>query len=236
MDNRKVIGQRINSALVAANKKQKELAAALGVTDNTISYFVSGKRTPNTEQLIKIAEFLNVSADYLLNIRPQNATLDANTNIACDWFGCPVDTAVSLKVGYNLSKSISKSNSIDYLISSPCFGINLLPNAAKAVKTIAYATIAKELVENDSIKMPQALWIEQDVKKHTGASMWETINNLTKTLEDAVDEFLKENKNSITKEMVLNYFDQEESALEGYTAKLVTEEGGENAKIIVQKR
>ena len=39
MDNRKVIGQRINSALAAANIKQKELAAALGVTDNTISYF-----------------------------------------------------------------------------------------------------------------------------------------------------------------------------------------------------
>lgn len=63
---RKQIGQRIYCTLMSKNIKQKELAAALGVTDNTISYFVSGKRTPNTEQIIKIAAFLNVSTDYLL--------------------------------------------------------------------------------------------------------------------------------------------------------------------------
>ena len=236
MDNKKIIGQRINSALAAANKKQKELAAALGVTDNTISYFVSGKRTPNTEQIIKIAEFLNVSADYLLNIKPQNATLDANINIVCDWFGCPVDVALTLRTGYVVSKSISKCNSIDHFISSPDFCITLLPNAAKAVKTIAYATLAKEFIENDSIKVPQALWIEQDIKKHTGASMWEAINYLIKTLEYAADEFLKENRNSITKEMILHYFDQKESELEDYIAELVVEEGGENAKVIIKKR
>lgn len=69
---RKQIGQRIYCALVSKNIKQYELAKAIGVTDNTISYFVSGKRTPNTEQIIKIAVFLNVSADYLLGLDAVN--------------------------------------------------------------------------------------------------------------------------------------------------------------------
>ena len=63
-----IIGQRINTVLAEKNIKQKDLASALGVTDNTISYFVSGKRTPNTEQIIKIAKFLDVSSDYLLGL------------------------------------------------------------------------------------------------------------------------------------------------------------------------
>ena len=68
MDNKKIIGQRINSALAKRNVKQKELAAALNVSDNTISYFVSGKRTPNTGQIIKISQTLKVSTDYLLGL------------------------------------------------------------------------------------------------------------------------------------------------------------------------
>lgn len=95
MDNKKVIGQRINSALAAANKKQKELAAALGVTDNTISYFVSGKRTPNTEQIIKIAEFLNVSADYLLGLSDVQST-DIDTQAICKKIGCSEEVVSSL--------------------------------------------------------------------------------------------------------------------------------------------
>jgi len=68
MNNNKVIGQRINSALAKNHIKQKELATELGIPDNTISYFVSGKRTPNTDQIIKISRKLNVSADYLLGL------------------------------------------------------------------------------------------------------------------------------------------------------------------------
>lgn len=64
----KIIGQRINSALAKANKMQKDLASHLGVTDNTVSYYCSGSRTPNTAQIIEISKFLNVSADYLLGL------------------------------------------------------------------------------------------------------------------------------------------------------------------------
>lgn len=68
MDNKKLIGMRINSALAKKGVKQKELAQQIGVTDNTISYFCSGSRTPNIEMLISIARALNVSSDYLLGL------------------------------------------------------------------------------------------------------------------------------------------------------------------------
>ena len=66
--NERKIGQRINAALATNKMLQKELAKILGVTDNTISYFCSGTRTPKIEQLVKIAKTLNVTTDYLLGL------------------------------------------------------------------------------------------------------------------------------------------------------------------------
>ena len=81
MNNTATIGQRINSALALRNKKQKELASVLGVTDNTVSYFVGGKRTPNTEQITAIADFLNVSTDYLLGLNANPTTNEIEAQI-----------------------------------------------------------------------------------------------------------------------------------------------------------
>lgn len=83
---KKEIGQRINTLLAEQDKKQKELAEALGVLDNTISYFVSGKRVPNLEQIIKIAQFFDVSTDYLLG-RTGAKTRDMSIRTICDYTG-----------------------------------------------------------------------------------------------------------------------------------------------------
>lgn len=63
-----IIGQRINKLLMKNNMKQKELAKELGITDNTVSYFVNGSRVPNIQQIIKISQIFNVSTDYILGI------------------------------------------------------------------------------------------------------------------------------------------------------------------------
>lgn len=82
----KVIGTRINAALAQNNCKQKDLAAHLGVPDNTISYFCSGSRVPNAEQIIKISKYLNVSADYLLGISNE-PTNDMKLQGVCAYTG-----------------------------------------------------------------------------------------------------------------------------------------------------
>lgn len=68
MDIKKIVGNRINEALAQNEMLQKDLAKVLGVTDNTISYFCKGSRSPQLEQLPKIAAALNTTTDYLLGI------------------------------------------------------------------------------------------------------------------------------------------------------------------------
>lgn len=80
------IAARLQKILECSGKRQKDLAAYLGVPDNTISYFVSGKRTPNIEQIVKIAEYFSVSTDYLLGLSDVETT-DINIKAICDYTG-----------------------------------------------------------------------------------------------------------------------------------------------------
>lgn len=48
------------------NITQKDLAAHLSVSTRLISYYESGQRIPPADILIKIADFFDVSVDYLL--------------------------------------------------------------------------------------------------------------------------------------------------------------------------
>ena len=91
----KVIGERINTLLGEQDKKQKELANYLGVTDNTISYFCSGKRTPNTAQIKMISDFFNVSADYILG-RSKAWTPDNELKFVCEYTGLNEEAVQSL--------------------------------------------------------------------------------------------------------------------------------------------
>lgn len=71
------IGQVIGTLLTEQNKKQKDLAKELGVTDNTISYIVAGKRGPSLAQITTIARFFNVSTDFLFGYDYPGAQTEA---------------------------------------------------------------------------------------------------------------------------------------------------------------
>ena len=92
----KTIGKRINILLAEQTKMQKELAVHLGVPANTVSYFISGRRTPNTEQIAKIADFFDVSADYLLG-RTNAETTDKDLRFVCEYTGLSENAIMTLR-------------------------------------------------------------------------------------------------------------------------------------------
>lgn len=61
-----VIGERIKSLRKEKGLLQRELAKNLGMTQQTISLYESGHREPDWKTLNKIAEYFNVSVDFLL--------------------------------------------------------------------------------------------------------------------------------------------------------------------------
>lgn len=108
----KTIGNRINTLLAEQNKKQKDLAAYLGVQDNTISYFASGRRLPNTGQIIKIAEFFNTSCDFLLGLTKVN-TVDKDKRFVCESTGLSKEAVESLIEAHDYIKQYPSADDIE---------------------------------------------------------------------------------------------------------------------------
>lgn len=89
------IGNKISILLENQNKKQKDLALFLDVNSNIISYWCTGARKPNLEQIIQIAKFFNVTTDYLLGIS-ENKTTDIELRAVCEYVKLNDETVQAL--------------------------------------------------------------------------------------------------------------------------------------------
>lgn len=61
-----MIGKRVRELRMERGMSQQELGLAIGVTKVSICGYENGTRLPNLEKLIKLAEVLETSTDYLL--------------------------------------------------------------------------------------------------------------------------------------------------------------------------
>ncbi len=66
-DNR-VFGERLKSLRAEKNIGQNALAKELDISNASVSYWETGKQMPTAEAIFKIAQYFDVSADYLLGI------------------------------------------------------------------------------------------------------------------------------------------------------------------------
>lgn len=129
------IGLRLNEILAQKEIKQKELAEHIGVTPNTVSYYLSGERCPDIEKLIEIAKYLNVTTDYLLGVSDVKS-IDTELKAVCEYTGLSEEAVRMLSYSHNLAikdhvyvingkeysnlqkrKSINTLKTINYLLS-----------------------------------------------------------------------------------------------------------------------
>lgn len=61
-----VFPQRLKELRMKKKITQEDLGDHLGFRDSTISQYESGKRTPDNETLVKIAQYFETTTDYLL--------------------------------------------------------------------------------------------------------------------------------------------------------------------------
>ena len=63
----------------AGYKSQQSFADAFGIAQSTVGNWEAGKREPNYETTIRLADFFHVSVDYLLGRTDQKSMAVANT-------------------------------------------------------------------------------------------------------------------------------------------------------------
>lgn len=72
-----MLNQRIREMRQAQGMSQVELAGRLGVTKQSVSNWENDNIQPSIEMLVKLAQTLSVSADYLLGLEGRQ-TLDVS--------------------------------------------------------------------------------------------------------------------------------------------------------------
>ena len=77
-------------------KKVGELAKYLGCTPQAINQYKQGTAFPKTENLIKIAEYLGVSMDYLLGLS-NVSSLDPDVKMVCQYTGLSESSVLALR-------------------------------------------------------------------------------------------------------------------------------------------
>ncbi len=59
-------GKRLDDLIEHGGTTKKEVAKALDIAPNTLSGYIKNKRQPDLNTLIKIANYFNITTDYLL--------------------------------------------------------------------------------------------------------------------------------------------------------------------------
>ena len=61
-----IFGRRLKKLREKNNITQKGLSRSLGVSQQAITWWESGRRFPNGKSLIEIADYFNTSIDYMV--------------------------------------------------------------------------------------------------------------------------------------------------------------------------
>ncbi|WP_294366278.1 helix-turn-helix transcriptional regulator [uncultured Ruminococcus sp.] len=80
------VGEKIRKLREETSTPQQKIADLLGVTRQSLSLYEKGERTINVEALGKLAEFFNVSADYLLGLSDVRS-VEQDMQTACEVTG-----------------------------------------------------------------------------------------------------------------------------------------------------
>ena len=75
-----MFAERLARQIADKNLNQNKVANATGISSGLITYYVKGEKKPSSENLMKIADFLEVSTDYLLG-RTNSPTHTINGNV-----------------------------------------------------------------------------------------------------------------------------------------------------------
>lgn len=106
------MGNRLRE--LRGDRRQAEIAKALGIGNSSYTMYENDQREPNYTLLCKIAEFYEVSTDYLLG-RTECKSPDIEVQTACERYGLSEDALYKLE-DLNLNTSAHFNKLIDCLI------------------------------------------------------------------------------------------------------------------------
>ena len=108
-----VFGKRLKELRKANGYTIEQFAAMVGISKSTLGYYENDKRMPDIEILTRIADTLNVNADYLIG-RTNTTALKGKMKTVCEFTGLS-DCAVEYLSELVKNKDYAKLSIINHL-------------------------------------------------------------------------------------------------------------------------
>jgi transcriptional regulator with XRE-family HTH domain len=205
MVDNKIIGSRIEQLRKKRKETQTDLAGVLNVKRQVISYYETGARTPNVDDLIILAEHYNTTVDYLLG-RTEIETVSVDIQMICDYTGLSETAVNRLHLCGNNPIYPLKLNVLSELISPSmharhCFS---LPNIALLLNEFEHKY--KTLIEKmniiyeslDSLPIEKIMEISKDFATKTNLAKipyYEAVEGIKTLIDSYVESHIKTEKN-----------------------------------------
>ncbi|HBH95036.1 MAG TPA: hypothetical protein DDX91_04740, partial [Ruminococcaceae bacterium] len=108
METKEIFAKRLVKLREEKEITQQTLADDLGITRQSLSLYEKAERTINIDLIVKIADYFDVSTDYLLG-RTTNKTTDIDLQAVCDYTGLSEKAIIFLHTLSNRAKGIEIS-------------------------------------------------------------------------------------------------------------------------------
>ena len=110
-----VFGKRLKELRKANGYTIEQFAEAVGISKSTVGYYENNNRMPDIEILSRIADVLNVSADYLIG-KTNTTAMRGKMKTVCDFTGLS-DTAADYLVQLVKNKDYGKLSVVNHLFN-----------------------------------------------------------------------------------------------------------------------
>ncbi len=148
------------------NATQTQLSEAIGVSQQMVSQYVNGISEPGCNTLIKIADFFDVSLDYLLG-RTETRTTDPTIKKVCEITGLN-EHSIDLLSGINACAMDDEYGEIQLFVRNPDYAFCLVNE---------FIDFAFSPVNAFSIPYDHYLFFREQVEKNQiAAQKWEQLS------------------------------------------------------------
>lgn len=145
-----IFPSRLRGLMEERQIKQKDLAAAIGMRPQTVSLYVQGQSAPDINCLNKIADYFQVTSDYLLG-RTSDPSIDSDSRSVCDYTGL---SPKAINILHLMNESRTNTGDIR---------ITLIDHILES--DILWSQIVKHLLSAYQLRKGYTLELDQDVKE-----------------------------------------------------------------------
>ena len=231
-----IFHSRLRDLIEEHDITKQKLSEEIGVSRQAISQYCDGSTIPNADKLLKIAEFFNVSTDYLLG-STEAQTTDTDIKFMCEYTGIK-DTSINnlhyLKEGkrsseFFLGDKIPYDYSFDFLdflfggteyyngfslLSKISEYKNMLISQTENLlkETDTYSNLSKEHIEtlNFFSESDKERYFKREVEKNIAFCNFEAVKMFEKVISDYLsNEIINYNKAFESYEQVTDKYIQE---------------------------